>query len=121
MVVTGFVSTSNLVIREIAHNVNLQAVAVYLVILSHRKTVTGKCFPSMGLLGEELNISVAGVKRYVKALADAGYLIIDSGKQGISNTYYFPYEPFYKGEGNLASRRKKGNFKSNDRGQLFLK
>lgn len=107
-IMSGFVQTDNALIREIIHMTNIQCAAMYGIILSHRNTETDKCFPSYALLANETNQSIATVKRQTSQLYEKGFIVINSGKQGIANTYYFPREKFYKGsdESGMAKRRK---------------
>ena len=110
MVLTGFFMGSNEVVRKIINQYDAQTAMLYLIILSHRNGQTGACFPSREVLAKEMNVAVKTISRMLKKLHEGGFLLIDSGKQGCANTYYFPMEQFYNGEGVVASRRKKGNF-----------
>ena len=105
MVMVGTVHPSNEVIRRICYECDTSCMALYIMLLSHRNTESNKCFPSMALLARELNTSSSSVKRWLKKLADKGFIIINSGERGISNTYFFPLESFYKGEGLGAVRK----------------
>lgn len=86
--------------------------SVYYVVLSHRNRLTGKCFPSIECIMAETGYSRSKVKRAIDKLHENEFLIIDSGRQGISNSYFFPKEDFYNNEGIGASRRNKGNFQN---------
>ena len=96
---------NNEVVRKIINEFDLQTAMFYMVLLSHRNPKTNECYPSILFLSEELRISVSTVKRCLKKLADNGFIIINSGERGISNTYFFPLESFYKGEGLGAVRK----------------
>lgn len=111
MILNGFVKANNTIIREIINKYDIQASMIYIIILSHRHDNTNKCYPSLELIARECNLSVRTITNAIKKLVDGKYLIVDSGRQGISNTYYFPREQFYSGEGIGATRRGKGNFK----------
>lgn len=106
----GFVKMYNSIAMEIIEKCGANGLMLYLVILSHRNTRTNSCFPSLELLMKECGVSKSTVQRSIKKLYEEGFLIIESGRHGISNTYFFPKESFYKGEGLGASRIKKGNF-----------
>lgn len=105
MVLSGSVHVSNEAIRKICYECDASCMALYTVLLSHRNTDNNKCFPSIALLARELNSSSSTVKRWLGRLADCGAIIINSGKQGVSSTYFFPLERFYNGEGLGAVRR----------------
>lgn len=110
MVLSGFVKIGNELIRQIIYECGMQEAICYIIILSHRNTKTNKCYPSIQKLADECKVSTRTIDRMIKKLYEKGFLIIDSGKQGISNTYYFPKEEFYNNEGVCATRTKKGNF-----------
>lgn len=105
MVLVGNVRASNEVIRKICYECDSSCLALYIMLLSHRNTVTNKCYPSMALLAKELNTSSSTIKRRLKKLSDKGFIIINSGEKGIANTYFFPREDFYSGEGLGAVRK----------------
>lgn len=105
MVLVGTVRASNEVIRKMCYECDSSCLALYIMLLSHRNTETNKCYPSMALLAKELNTSSSTIKRRLKKLSDNGYIIINSGERGIANTYFFPMEDFYKGEGLGAIRK----------------
>lgn len=105
MVLVGNVRASNEVIRKMCYECDSSCLALYIMLLSHRNTETNKCYPSMALLARELNTSSSTIKRRLKKLSDKGYIIINSGTKGIANTYFFPMEEFYNGEGLGAIRK----------------
>lgn len=111
----GFVKMYNNITAEIIEKCGANGLMLYLVILSHRNTQTNNCFPSLELLMEECGVSKSTVQRSIKKLYEEGFLIIESGRHGISNTYFFPKENFYKGEGVGAVRVKKGNFSKKEK------
>lgn len=111
MILNGFVKANNTIVREIINKCDIQASMVYIIILSHRHDGTNKCFPSLELIARECGLSVRTITNTIKKLVEWGYIIVDSGRQGVSNNYYFPMEQFYNGEGVGATRRGKGNFK----------
>lgn len=114
MVLTGFSMSSNEVQRRIMNQYDMQCAMLYVVLVSHRNGQSGNCFPSIEVLAKECGVSVRSVKGYIAKLYDGGYILIDSGKQGVSSNYYFPMEQFYNGEGRMARRRSKGNFEKKD-------
>lgn len=105
-----FTKIDNGIMIDIIKNCGANSLTIYMIILSHRNSKTNKCFPSLDLIAKETNTSRSTVQRAIKKLYEKGFLIIDSGKQGISNSYYFPREIFYNGEGITSTRRGKGNF-----------
>jgi DNA-binding transcriptional regulator YhcF (GntR family) len=92
----GFSKSSNLLMRKISYVCGLDCYTVYMMLLSHRNALNNKCFPSIELIAKECNASTDTIKRKIKLLKDNGFLSVNSGKQGISNNYYFPCEDFYK-------------------------
>lgn len=86
--------------------------SVYYVILSLKEETTNICSVSIEHIVTETGYSRSKVKRAIDKLHENEFLIIDSGRQGISNSYFFPKEDFYSNEGIGASRRNKGNFQN---------
>ena len=80
---------------------------LYLIILSHRNTKNGQCFPSISLLAKEMNLSDRNIQRMINELCDLDVLIVNSGKQGIANNYYFPKEDFFKEDASVAMAYKR--------------
>ena len=124
---TGWVKADNKLIREIIADTNAQTAMLYLIILSHRNTNTGNCFPSINTLAKEMNISDRSIERMLNSLSTTEVLRINSGKEGKSNTYYFPKESFFEEDGtnSMAHKRKTGfrkkaKPKANIRNQLGL-
>lgn len=110
-VLNGFVKADNWIIREIINKADAQTSMLYLIILSHRNTQTGQCFPSLSLLSKEMGVSLSTLKTMLNKLYDMGAIQINTGRQGVANNYYFPSEDFYEefsgmAEG-LATRRSK--------------
>lgn len=101
----GFTKTDNLLIREIINKTDPQTAMLYILILSHRNRVTNKCFPSISLLAREMGLGDRTISRMIKRLSDEGFLIINSGRQGISSDYFFPQESDYNNEGVVATKR----------------
>lgn len=95
-VLNGFVKGDNWIIREIIHKSNMQTAMLYLIILSHRRTKDNECFPSIELLSKECGVSKSTIKIMINNLHDMGAIEINSGRQGVSNNYYFPAEDFYE-------------------------
>lgn len=91
----SFCMMDNLIIRQIIHCSDMQTAMVYLIILSHRNAENNKCFPSISLISRECGVSTSTVKRKIKELEEYGFISINSGKQNVSNNYYFPLEDFY--------------------------
>ena len=96
---------NNKIIREIIEEFDLQTAMLYMILLSHRSPKTKECYPSIMFLSEELRISPSTVKRGIKKLADKGFVIINSGERGASNSYFFPREEWYNNEGLGAVRK----------------
>ncbi|WP_069999430.1 helix-turn-helix domain-containing protein [Cellulosilyticum sp. I15G10I2] len=107
-VMTGFLQFNNPLIREIIYKTNMQVAMMYCVLLSHRNTENNQCYPSLGVLASETNQIKRTVQRQIDELYDNGYIIINSGRHGIANNYYFPKEKFYDNciESQQANRRK---------------
>lgn len=61
------------------------AVKVYLVVKSHTNFSTGRSFPALETIAEKSGLSLAQVKRELKALEDMGYLT--KAKEGRHNVY----------------------------------
>lgn len=110
MVLTGFSISNNEVQRRIMNQYDMQCAMLYVVLVSHRNSQSGACFPSIEVLARECGVSTRSIKGYIAKLHKGGYILIDSGRNGVSSNYFFPMESFYKGEGALATRRRKGNF-----------
>lgn len=68
----------------------------YMVILSYwkRNDIYG-CYPSLSTISKRIGKSPRTVSRYIKDLADNGYIEISSGKYGVNNNYFFPFENDY--------------------------
>lgn len=93
---TGFVKVNNSIMMDILAKTDPECLAIYVVILSHRNWSTNKCFPSRSKIAEETNVSEATVKRKIQKLYETGFLIINSGTNGVANNYYFPREDFFE-------------------------
>lgn len=104
-VLNGFVKSDNLVMREIINKTDPQTAMLYILILSHRNRLTNKCFPSISLLAREMGMADRSISRMIKRLMEEGFIIVNSGRQGISSDYYFPRESDYNNEGVVATRR----------------
>lgn len=107
----SFVKMNKVIMKSLIEKCGANGLMVYSILLSHRNTVTNKCFPSVENIMEQCKTSKSTVERIIKKLYEEGFIIIDSGRQGVSNSYFFPLEDFYRGEGAGATRIKKGNFK----------
>lgn len=80
--------------QDIVQDIDIYACIVYIALLSHRHTVTNKCFPSMALLAEETKLDIKTVSEKITLLNDLGY-IDKLTQKGQSNRYFFPKEDFY--------------------------
>lgn len=109
-ILNGFTKCDNLLIRKIINSTDPQTAMLYILLLSHRNAQTNKCFPSISLLANEMGLGVRTISRMITKLTEKGFIIIDSGRQGVNSDYYFPMEVFYNGEGVCATRGRKGNF-----------
>ena len=114
-ILNNFELMDNNIVRQIISKYDLQTSMCYMIILSHRNKETGKCFPTIELLARECSVSTRTIDTMIKKLIEGGFLIVDSGREKIANTYYFPKEKFYHGEGLGATRRSKGNFKNKNK------
>ena len=92
----GYGQCGNIVARKILHEFNQTVFAVYFIIQSHRNTKSNKCFPSVQTIADECGFGKSTVEKAITALEKAGYLSINSGRQGVNNNYYFPQESFYE-------------------------
>lgn len=101
----GFTKADNLLIREIINKADPQTAMLYILILSHRNRVTNKCFPSISLLAREMGMADRTISRMINKLIEDGFLIVNSGRQGISSDYFFPRESDYNNEGVVATKR----------------
>lgn len=109
---TGYVECNNALIREIINVTNPQTAMLYLIILSHRNTKDGSCFPSISLLAKEAGVGERTISDMLTNLYQHKFLSIDSGKSGLSNNYYFPREGFYKKIDDIYSRRRSKKFRA---------
>lgn len=101
----GFTKTDNILVREIINKTDPQTAMLYILILSHRNRITKKCFPSISLLAREMGMADRTISRMIKRLIEEGFLIVNSGRQGISSDYFFPRERDYNNEGVVATKR----------------
>ena len=109
MVLNGWIKADNQLTRHIISESNPQTAMLYLIILSHRNTKNGQCFPSISLLAKEMNLSDRNIQRMINELCDLDVLIVNSGKQGVANNYYFPKEAFFKDD--VFAYKKKTGFR----------
>lgn len=68
-----------------------RAICVYMYLWDH-KDVEGKCFPAIGTIARELNLSKSTVKRALVDLEKAGWIRRECRKRengGSSSNYYF--------------------------------
>ena len=111
----SFIKLDKMIMKNLIEKCGANGLMVYSVLLSHRNTTTNKCFPSIESIMEQCKTSKSTIQRSIKKLYDEGFIIIDSGRQGIANSYFFPLEEFYNGEGVGATRIKKGNFEGKEK------
>ena len=104
-ILSGFVKMDNTLIREIINSTDPQTAMLYLLILSHRNKQTTKCYPSISLLAREMCVADRTVSRMIKKLVEKKFLIVNSGRQGVSSDYFFPKEKDYNNEGVIATKR----------------
>lgn len=105
MAITGFTKSTNDIRVALLHTLGATGYVLYISLLSHRNMATGECYPSTQLLSKELNVSRRTIQTQLSKLHEAGFIIINSGKQGVCSNYFFPYEDFYTGEGGIATKR----------------
>lgn len=96
MVLSGWIKADNQLIRHIISATSPQTAMLYLIILSHHNVKNNQCFPSISLLAKEMNLSDRTIQRMINELCALDVLIVNSGKQGVANNYYFPREDFFK-------------------------
>lgn len=117
----GYGQCGNIVARKILHEFNQTVFAVYFIIQSHRHTKNNKCFPSIQTIADECGFSKSTVEKAITVLEKAGYLSINSGRQGVNNNYYFPQESFYEDQfgddinQQMAYRRSTPGFKKKNK------
>lgn len=111
MVLTNWVKADNQLIRQIIAKTNAQTAMFYLIILSHRNVKNNQCFPSVSLLAKEMNLSDRTIQRMINELCALDVLMVNSGKQGVANNYYFPKEDFFKDD--VFAYKKKTGFRKN--------
>lgn len=104
-ILNGFTKSGNSLSREIINKTDPQTAMLYILILSHRNSLTNKCYPSISLLAREMGMADRTVSRMIKKLVEEGFLIVNSGRQGISSDYFFPREEWYNNEGVIATKR----------------
>ena len=109
MVLTNWIKVDNQLIRQIIAGTNAQTAMLYLIILSHRNVKSDQCFTSISLLAKEMNLSDRTIQRMINELCDLDVLIVNSGKQGVANNYYFPKEAFFKDD--VFAYKKKTGFR----------
>ena len=107
MVLTNWIKADNQLIRQIIAETNAQTAMLYLIILSHRNVKSDQCFPSISLLAREMNLSDRSIQRMINDLCALDVLIVNSGKQGVANNYYFPKEDFFKEDASIAMAYKR--------------
>ena len=71
--------------------------ATYMSLLIFKDEETNECKVTYKELSKFMGgISERSIKRYVKDLVDKDFIVLNSGKQGNSNSYYFPKEVYFK-------------------------
>lgn len=112
----GFTKSNNTIMQQIFERTDATCYAVYMAILAHRNSQTNECFPSRQRIMELTKLSEKTIKRKINELFEAGFIKINSGKQGTANNYYFPLEDFYKewqmNDKQLMAARRKKAFKT---------
>lgn len=82
-------------IRSIPKNVSPTERLLFLVLASHANNRDGTCFPSQKLLAEETGLGISSIQRNLRALQDAGLIIIQNrtvenskgNRQKLTNVY----------------------------------
>lgn len=113
-VLSGYVQSTNYIRARILNELSPTDYAVYITILAHRNTDEITAFPSVSLIARESGPGKRTVENAITRLVDKDYLLINSGRPGISNNYYFPLELFHEGhekdmEVQMARRKYEGN------------
>lgn len=103
---TGAYSDSNLR-AEICTNFGLSYYIIYITLVSLANE-KGKSYVSMEELHRMTGIGISTIKLNIKVLYDYNYIIVNSGRKGKSNEYWFPKEKFFdpKDEEMLSARKK---------------
>lgn len=94
--IKGFTKSNNQLREDIIGECGPSAYILYIVLLSHRNTKTNECFPSLSMLIKETTFTKPTLLKYLSALEQGDYLIINSGTFGQANNYYFPREDFFE-------------------------
>lgn len=119
MMLENWVKANNQLIRRIITESNAQTAMLYLIILSHRNAKSGQCFPSISLLAREMHLTDRNIQRMINTLCSLDVLIVNSGKQGVSNNYYFPKEDFFQGDVFTYKRKTSFRAKSQSKGSII--
>lgn len=98
MMLKGFTISQNELRMRICRDCGPLAGLLYVQLLSHYNTTTGKCFPSISTLEKETCISKRKISDLITDLYNAGYIIVRSGGKGHSSRYWFPYENSFDAE-----------------------
>ena len=106
---TNYIISSNDIMFEITEKCTREAWVTYMFILYHRNNETNMCFPSLSCIANEMGTSTKTVSRHIIMLEKEGYLLVNSGKQRVSNNYYFPKEYFFDDEVDLTVNKRKSN------------
>lgn len=92
----GFVPSDNELRVKMIKEVGMPCYVVYLTILSHKISDDDKVFPTYETIAKECDCSTQNIKKHIKTLKEKGYIIVDSGKSGKANNYWFPHEKDFK-------------------------
>jgi len=101
----------------------LRAKVVASSIEDHRNNETGLCYPSLRTLMADTGLSLSSVKRAVRELEEAGWLIRSEGRGRGNHTHYtlvmqgkvVPIRPSKKGVSTELSTRETGSEKGSER------
>lgn len=72
-----------------------KCLSVYIILLSHRNRINNRCFPSIPRISELSGLSKRTINTVLTLLEENGYIIINEGKSGKANEYFFPKEWFF--------------------------
>ena len=92
----GFVPSDNELRVKMIKEVGMPCYVVYLTILSHKISDDDKVFPTYETIAKECDCSTQNIKKHIKTLKQKRYIIVDSGKSGKANNYWFPHEKDFK-------------------------
>jgi DNA-binding transcriptional ArsR family regulator len=78
----------NLVVTD--QKVNAGAIVVFTRLLHHYNMTSGKCFPSVETIARAIGFSIRTVSTHLRALEEAGYIVVHRDGRNGGNRYELP-------------------------------